>query len=327
SLVLGEFCSFLYLFYTFRRSSALKVHQNLPKILANSKNTIQRLLSIALPATGSRLINSISSFIEPILVTQSLVIAGVATNLITKQYGELMGYVMPLLFLPTFITNSLSITIIPSLSEMEAKGQVEATQKRLQQALRISLVSGALATIVLSIYAAPILKYMYGTEQAKPLLTLMAPFFILLYIQTPLQASLQALDYAQAAMWNSLLGNLVKLSLILLLASSPQFGMKGVALVMITGVVLITLLHYTTLKKNIKFKMSTSDLLKIGLVIFFTTIIGSKLYNVHSHINTFYSFASTLFILCIVYLSLLYLFKIFPKQELKQIPLLNNFFK
>lgn len=327
SLVIGELCSFLYLFYMFRKYNSLKGQGELLTNLLNSKKTMYRLFSIALPTTGSRLINSISSFIEPILVTQSLVIAGVATNLITKQYGELMGYVMPLLFLPTFITNSLSIVIVPSISETEAKGCRKKTHLRIQQAIRISLVSGALATIVLSLFPGPILTYMYGTDQASPFLSLMAPFFILLYIQTPLQASLQALDLAQAAMWNSLIGNIVKLSVVFLLASNPQFGMMGVAIGIVCGVILITLLHYATLKRAINFKLDIIDLMKFIILILITTVVGKNLYSYYIKTNTLLSFISSILLLFILYLCLLYVLKIISRKELEQIPILKHLLK
>src|SRR5699024_9681462 len=117
---------------------------------------------IALPSTGSRLIGSVTHFLEPILVAQSLAIAGISTALATKQYGELTGYVMPLLFLPSFITQSLAVALVPSISEAEAKRNREMVHYRIHQSVRISFASGAIATIVLSLFAGPILNYIYG---------------------------------------------------------------------------------------------------------------------------------------------------------------------
>src|SRR5699024_8806713 len=119
--------------------------------------------------------------------------------------GELTGYAMPLLFLPTFITNSLSIALVPAISESEAKGDERMVHYRIHQAIRISFASGALATIVFSLFSIPILTYMYDTSNASRYIVLMAPFFLLLYIQAPLQSALFALDLAKYAMWNSLI--------------------------------------------------------------------------------------------------------------------------
>src|SRR5699024_10426705 len=106
----------------------------------------------------------------------------------------------------TFITNSLSIALVPSISEADAKRNNKLIHYRLHQSIRISFASGAFATILLTLFSVPILTYMYGTENANKFLVLMAPFYLLLYIQAPLQSALQALDMAKPAMWNSLIG-------------------------------------------------------------------------------------------------------------------------
>src|SRR5690625_664207 len=241
SVIIGELASLLFMIYTFKRKKTIKIRYRFFSYIKSSKETLKELFSIALPSTGSRLINSISLFLEPILVAQSLAFAGLSTTLATKQYGELTGYAMPLLFLPTFITNSLSIALVPSISEAEAKKQTRLIHYRIHQSIRLSFASGGIATIILSLSAVPILTYMYGTANASQFLALMAPFYILLYIQSPLQSALQALDLAKPAMWNSLIGAACKLTDLYLLASNASFGIMGVALAMCVGVVLVTL--------------------------------------------------------------------------------------
>src|SRR5699024_8968116 len=119
---IGEIASFIYLFYIFKKKKSIDVRRQFMKQIKGSSETRKQLFSIALPNTGSRLISSISNFLEPILVAQSLAIAGLTTVQATRQYGELTGYAMPLLFLPTFITNSLSIALLPSISAADAGG-------------------------------------------------------------------------------------------------------------------------------------------------------------------------------------------------------------
>src|SRR5699024_993627 len=125
-------------------------------------------------------------------------------------------------------------------SEAEARANHPLIHYRIHQSIRISFASGAIATIVLSLFSVPILTYMYGTANASKFLVFMAPFFIFFYIQAPLQSALQALDLAKPAMWNSLIGNVCKYGVLFLLASNPTFGIMGVAISMSFGVVLVT---------------------------------------------------------------------------------------
>lgn len=327
SVVIGEFCSLIYLIYTFKRQKTIRIRKNLLTVLHGSKKTLTELFSIALPSTGSRLIGSISNFLEPILVTQSLAIAGISSTIVTKQYGELMGYVMPLLFLPTFITNSLSIALIPSISEAEAKENRAFTHYRIHQSIRISFASGALATIILSLFSAPILMFMYKSVSAKYFLVFMAPFFILLYIQSPLQASLQSLDLARPAMWNSLIGNIVKLSVMFLLASHPHFGMMGVAIAIIVGILLTTCLHFITLYQAIHFTISLKDISKMFALMSLTWIVGTPIKHIYEFYSSFYAFIFGIFILAVVYVILLFLLRFIKKEELQQIPYIKHWIK
>jgi len=325
SVIIGELASLMYMVYLFKRKKTIKIRTKFFSYLKASKQTLKELFSIALPSTGSKMIGSISNFLEPILVAQSLAIAGFSTSIVTKQYGELTGYVLPLLFLPTFITNSLSIALVPSISEAEAHANKSLTHYRIHQSLRISLASGALATIVLVLFSVPILTYMYGTANASKYVTLMAPFFILLYVQAPLQAALQALDFAKSAMMNSLIGAICKLSVLFLLASNPSFGMMGVAISMSVGVVLVTLLHLATLRKLIQFYIPFKDIFKMGILIILTVGIGYGLkYQLDQISYHLFQFIFVLILLTIVYIILLFLLRIITKEELQQIPFLKK---
>ncbi|WP_085991804.1 stage V sporulation protein B [Oceanobacillus senegalensis] len=325
SVILGEFVSMLYMINSFKRKKRIKVRTNFFSYLKSSKGTLKELFSISLPSTGSRMIGSVSNFLEPILVAQSLAIAGITTTLATKQYGELTGYVLPLLYLPTFITHSLAIALVPNISEAEAKNNRKLIHYRIHQSIRISFASGAIATIVLTLFSVQILTYMYGTGSASPFIVLMAPFYILLYIQSPLQAALQALDLARPAMWNSLIGAMVKFIVLFILASNPNFGIMGVAISMSVGVVLITLLHLITLQNAIQYSIPFKDISKMILLILLTWGTGTLLKRMFDMFQpNILFFLLTLLILLIIYLGFLILLRFVTREELKQLPFLQK---
>ena len=74
------------------------------------------------------------------------------------------------------------------------------------------------------------MELLYGSNHAAIYIKIMAPFFIFHYFQGPLQATLQAMDLARAAMINSFIGAAVKTALIFVLASIPSLGIMGAAL-------------------------------------------------------------------------------------------------
>ncbi|WP_138415587.1 stage V sporulation protein B [Aquibacillus sediminis] len=325
SVIIGELCSLLFMLHMFKIKKRLKLRSKVFQYLQNSKNTFRELMQIALPGTGSKLVGSFSNFLEPILVSQSLAIAGVQTAVATKQYGELTGFAFPLLFLPTFITHSLAVALVPNISEADAKNNKKLIHYRIHQAIRISFASGAIATIALTLFSAPILSFMYGTSNASRFLVLMAPFFLLLYVQYPLNATLQALNYAKVAMWNSIISTGVKFIVLIVLATNENFGIMGVAIAMVVGVVLGTLLHLGALIKVISLKLPWLDFVKMGLLLVSTFWVGNYLKGIFPGYETSLPlFISLLTCLVLIYVVLLFVFRFITKEELQQVPFINR---
>lgn len=319
AVVLGEFVSLLYMLRQFNLQKRFKLRKTWTNHLAEGRKTLNELMTIALPTTGSRFIGSLTYFFEPILVAQSLAIAGLAVAESTKQYGELTGYVLPLLFLPTFLTHALSISLVPSISEASAKGYVQTIQYRILQSIRLSLASGGVITIVFMIFPVVILTSVYGTGSGSFMLQFMAPFFLLHYIQTPLQASLQALDLARPAMWNTLIGAIIKFIVLVGLSSKPEFGIHGVAAAISIGVVVVTLLHLGVLMKHKVIVFPAALLFKFSTIMAITGWTG---YEMKSHLvlDNLTDLLVIGTLLVILYTILLFAFKLLTKEEWNMIP-------
>jgi len=270
-MVAGEIAGLLSLWFWFRgereRIAAAK-RQAEPADAAFSfrrpPSVTRRLIGIAAPVTGSRLIGSLSYLLESILTARSLAAAGVATALATAQYGALQGMIVPLLALPGALTYSLAVSLVPSLAESAARDDAAAIRKRLHQSLRLAVAAGAPFAMLMGVLAEPLCALLYGQSDIAGLLRLLAPFSIFLYMQPPLQAALQALDRPGIALMNSLLGAAVKLALIVQLASDIRFGIRGAAIAMGVNMALVTLLHWVSVARLTGLRLRPADFVKIG---------------------------------------------------------------
>ncbi|SFE27255.1 stage V sporulation protein B [Alteribacillus iranensis] len=254
--VAGEFASLLFMMKIFNKNKPIQVRTRFWSVLKNGKGVLDELMSIALPATGSRMIGSLSLFFEPVIISHSLAIAGVATAVATAQYGELTGFVIPILFLPTFITYSFSVSLVPAVSEAAARQDYISVRKRLRQTLHTAVIAGGFSAVFLYIFAELVMTVMYDAAHTAYYLKILAPFSIFLYLQGPLQAVLQGLDLARAAMFNTLYGAIIKLSALFLLTSQPALGIKGAALAIAVNMVLVTLLHLRVVSKASGFSLN-----------------------------------------------------------------------
>ncbi|UQZ37385.1 stage V sporulation protein B [Paenibacillus sp. PK3_47] len=229
---------------------------------ANSNFLLKRLLGIAVPVTAGRLVGSFSYLLESIITARSLALAGITAAAATAQYGSLQGMVIPLLLLPGVLSSSLAVSLVPSLSEASARHDSAAIHKRIHQALRLALVTGAPFAAIMYIFAVPLCTLMYGNAETAPMLRMMAPFALFLYVQAPLQAVLQAMDRPGRALINTLIGAVVKITLILILASRPEYGIYGAIMAIIVNSILVTLLHGLSVVRLIKLSFRLSVLLK-----------------------------------------------------------------
>ncbi|WP_394580098.1 stage V sporulation protein B [Cytobacillus firmus] len=320
--VIGELASLLYLMTTFKLKKKFRVRKQFFKYVSSGKSTFNELMTVALPTTGSRMIGSVAWFFEPIVVAQSLALAGVAAAAATKQYGALTGFAMPLLMLPSFITYSLSTSLVPAISEANSQNNMRLIEYRLQQALRFAFITGGLAVVVLYVLSDQLMEVMYGSSSGSHFIKLMAPFFLFYYYQGPLQATLQALNLARAAMINSLIGAVVKTAVIFLLASQPAFGINGVAMGILTGTVLVTMLHFATVLKAISFTFFVRDYIKTFIAMLVSGGLGFWMLKdiLASDMNTALRVILISAVITFVYIILLLILKLIKKNDLVRIP-------
>jgi len=270
-VLIGEICAVAVLYISYRRSR--RSSRGVPsarigsELMAGRWHQLRQLMGLAVPITGSKLVGSCSYFFESILIVQSLALAGVAPGLATAQYGALQGMIMPVLLLPSALTYSLSVSLIPSLSEAAAQGDMKTIHARLHQSLKLALVTGAPFAMMMFVLAEPLCQYLYGSREIASMLKIMAPVALFIYCQAPLQATLQAMDRPGSALVNTLIGSVAKLALIVLLASKPQFGILGAIVAININIVLVTLLHWHSVVKLLRFRMHGADFLKIAAAV------------------------------------------------------------
>src|SRR5690606_7860719 len=158
------------------------------------------------------------------------------------QYGILQGMAMPILLLPTALTYSLAVALVPSLSEAAHRNDRRTVHKRLHQSLKLSMIAGAPFAIIMFVLAVPICQVAFNHGEAGIMLRMMAPIALFIYFQAPLQAALQALERPGSALLNTLIGAVTKLSLIAILASNPALGILGVIIAINVNIALVTVL-------------------------------------------------------------------------------------
>lgn len=215
-----------------------------------NKGIFREILNVSIPTTGSRLIGSITYFLEPIILTFVLLQVGYTNDFITNQYGIINGYVYPILLLPSFFTMAISNALLPVMSNNYNNNRKSYAKNKLKQAIIISLLVGVPATIILMIFPEFFLKLIYNTTLGSNYIRIVAPVFILHYIQAPLTITLQAMGKSKIAMKGTLYGSIIR-TILLFTTSYLKIGIWGLIIATTSNIIYVTIQHIYYVKKYI----------------------------------------------------------------------------
>lgn len=243
--IISELSSIFMLMFFLPKKISIKA-----KDIKPSSSNVKDVLRIALPTTGGRIIGSIGYFIEPIILITASKLANCSSSLIIKEYGIVEGYVMPLLLMPGFFTMAISSALIPVISKAYVNGNIRYVKSKLKQAIIISVLIGGISTMVLFINPTFFLKLIYNTEEGAFYIRLIAPIFLLYYIQSPLASILQSIDKAKYIMTDNTIAIIIR-SIIMLLGC-VFMGIYGFLLGMCINILIVTFLHY----KHVKYSLN-----------------------------------------------------------------------
>ncbi|MEG0026019.1 MAG: oligosaccharide flippase family protein [Bacilli bacterium] len=241
--IASELTSIIVLFFFLPKKFTIEKKDILP-----NKQNIKNILNISLPTTGSRLIGSIGYFLEPIILTYVLLKIGYTSHFIINQYGIINGYIIPLLLIPSFFTIAISQALIPVISSAYSKNNKKYCFLKIKQAILFSLIIGVPITFMFLTMPQLFLNLIYGSTEGINYLRILAPIFLLYYIQIPLTSALQAINKAKEAMNGTLIGMLFRTSL-LLICSFLHIGMGGLIIATSINIIIVTMHQAKHVKK------------------------------------------------------------------------------
>lgn len=213
-----------------------------------NKTYVKESLQICIPNTTSRLIGSIGLFLEPIILTNVLLKVGYPSWYVTKEYGILSGYIIPLLLIPSFFTLAISQALLPTISKAYAKKDKALIKKKLKQSITLSLMIGVPTTIIMMTKPSLILKTIYHTTAGIKYLKVLVPICLFQYFQSPLGSTLEAIGKSKELMKITLLSTIIR-TLLTFLLSYLKIGLWGLIIAISINILITTILEYYQIKK------------------------------------------------------------------------------
>ena len=211
---------------------------------------IRNVLNISIPATTSKIIGSISYFLEPIILTNILLYVGYTKEYIVYEYGVINAYALSLLLMPQFFTQNMATSLVPELSKYYSLHDNKMCFKRIKQILLLSCSIGGISTIIITLFPNFFLNLLYNTNEGIDYIRLLSPFTILFYIEYPLINALQALGKSKEAMKCTIITSLIRIISIIIF-SLFKFGMYSLVISIIINLLLSSYLYYKEIKNTL----------------------------------------------------------------------------
>ena len=238
---------------------------------------LKGILGISLPTTGSRLIGSITNFFEPIIVMAILMHHGFASNTSGNMFSAVTMFAIPLLLMPSFVSSSVTQSLIPAVSKAYKTRDLATIHKRMSTAFRISFFTCGFYLILVMIFPYEIMHLLYNKYTGAEFLKIMAPIFLIAYVQAPLVATLQAIGEAKFALHASIVAAFVKIGLMSALMMIPELNILGLVYSILINIILLTVWYYVIVRQKIGYKLKYTKIINGGLVLSVVYIIGQHL--------------------------------------------------
>lgn len=107
------------------------------------KEILKSVLDTSIPSVSSRFIGNIGFFLEPILLTQFLLLSGYSNEYILREYAAYNAYAIGLLTMPSFFIAAICQILVPELSKYHAEQNRTMVKRRLKQSLAYSFLIGS----------------------------------------------------------------------------------------------------------------------------------------------------------------------------------------
>lgn len=222
-IVLGETISFLFVLLAYIRFKKQRKWVKAPTL--SSHSTTLLILSMALPLSATRVVSSLLSAAENILIPGRLQEFGYSAEKALALYGELTGMALPLLLLPSAFLMAASVSLVPEISEACAVGQNQRISRTISVSLLFTAIIGIGAACFFAIFPKEICYFIYGNPQLGELLFPLAFLCPLLYSQTTLSGLLNGLGEHLFLFWVHGISSLITIGFIYF--AMPAYGIPA----------------------------------------------------------------------------------------------------
>ena len=204
-----------------------KRHASQPfsSVIAIYRRITGQLLQLAVPLSANRLVLNLLQSVEAIYIPNRLMAYGLDNAAALSVYGVLTGMSLPLILFPSAITGSISVLLLPIVSEADASGNQSAVRRAIFTSIRCCLLLGFFCTALFLLFGRLAGRLLFHSELAGSFILTLSFICPFMYIASTLNSILNGLGKTIQTFLFSVVSLLLRLLFVFL--AIPLYGIKG----------------------------------------------------------------------------------------------------
>lgn len=212
-----------------------------PLHIQHPKQGLLDIWSLSLPLTLNRVLLTLLHSIEVVLIPQRLMLYGLNSADALSVYGIFTGMALPLILFPCTLTNSISVMLLPSVSELQALGKKQQIRRMTARISFGCLALGCCCSVFFFLFGRSLGTLLFKSTTAGTYIRTMAFICPFLYLNPTLASTLHGLGKTGICLLHNVISVCIRISFVLV--AIPAMGIRGYLYGILLGEVVLALLH------------------------------------------------------------------------------------
>lgn len=206
------------------------------------------LLHLAVPLTINRILTSILTSAESMLIPLSLRTFGYTNSDALSVYGILTGMVFSTIMFPAVISNSLAVMLLPAVSEACLSGRNDLVRKAVRRTVELCMIFGLICTFGFLISGNWIGAHLFHNTLAGTYLTTLSWICPFIFLGSTLSSILHGLGKATTTLVINLTSSLLRIGFIYI--GIPAIGLRAYLWGMLISQIYSAAVSYLCIRHN-----------------------------------------------------------------------------
>lgn len=235
------------------------------KRIARDRHTNQETLADVMkiiiltvtPIIFNTFVYNASSYLDSKIFSDILNLRGVASKVVSGQWGEYSNYYITLINIPLALSSATSSAMMPEISSRYIKKEYESANAKINEGIQLTMFLCIPGAVGLAVLAFPIVGVLFpaSSELSGQLLAVGAVTVIFSALSTITNGVLQAIGQAKIPLRNSAISLLLNVITVAALSYAfPQIGVFSVLAASLVFSVCMCVLNAISLKKYLGHK-------------------------------------------------------------------------